>query len=169
MAFLINSTPVMVLFLALINSVAADVHYIGPTAGGIVGLVSRGKRWCSRLKAMVFSVHSRLFSFWISLLLWKLFAPESRFWRNCCGSSLFSFALSSVRSRTSVRCSSNALDLLSRFDRLFRLWPCSIDGYLNQSIISSTCSSFSFSLCWYTVSIFVLFVFFFGCLFPSLH
>jgi hypothetical protein len=40
MGLLMKSTPVLILLLAFVNSVAADTRYIGPTVGGILGLVS---------------------------------------------------------------------------------------------------------------------------------
>ena len=40
MAFLLNATPVLSLLFALINCVSAEVYYVGPTVGGILGLVS---------------------------------------------------------------------------------------------------------------------------------
>jgi len=39
MGLLMNSTPILVCLLAFVNCVAADIHYIGPTVGGIVGLI----------------------------------------------------------------------------------------------------------------------------------
>jgi hypothetical protein len=38
---MINCTPILVLLLAFVNLVSAEVYYVGPTVGGIVGLVSR--------------------------------------------------------------------------------------------------------------------------------
>lgn len=40
MAFLLHATPVLALLFALINCVSAEVYYVGPTIGGILGLVS---------------------------------------------------------------------------------------------------------------------------------
>jgi hypothetical protein len=40
MGLLMKSTPVLILLLAFVNCVAANTYYIGPTIGGIVGLVS---------------------------------------------------------------------------------------------------------------------------------
>jgi hypothetical protein len=38
-----NCTPILVLLLACVKSVAADYYYIGPTVGGVIGLVSEKK------------------------------------------------------------------------------------------------------------------------------
>ena len=38
---MINCTPILVVLLACVNLVAAEVYYVGPTIGGIVGLVRR--------------------------------------------------------------------------------------------------------------------------------
>jgi len=43
MALIINCTPILILLLACVNVVSADYYYIGPTVGGIVGLVSKNK------------------------------------------------------------------------------------------------------------------------------
>jgi hypothetical protein len=43
MGLIINCTPILVFLLTCVNSVAADYYYIGPTIGGIVGLVSKNK------------------------------------------------------------------------------------------------------------------------------
>lgn len=40
MTFLLNATPILALLLAMINCVSAEVYYVGPTVGGILGLVS---------------------------------------------------------------------------------------------------------------------------------
>lgn len=40
MGLLIKSTPILLTLLALVNCVAADAYYIGPTVGGVLGLVS---------------------------------------------------------------------------------------------------------------------------------
>jgi len=39
MGLLMKSTPVLILLLTFVNYVAADAYYIGPTIGGIVGLI----------------------------------------------------------------------------------------------------------------------------------
>ncbi|CAF1083854.1 unnamed protein product [Adineta ricciae] len=39
MSLLMKSTPILVLLLALVNCVAADYYYVGPTVGGIIGLI----------------------------------------------------------------------------------------------------------------------------------
>lgn len=43
MGLLINFTPILVLLLACADCVSAGAYYIGPTVGGIVGLVSKNK------------------------------------------------------------------------------------------------------------------------------
>jgi hypothetical protein len=40
MGLIMKSTFVFILLLAFVNCVAADTRYIGPTVGGILGLVS---------------------------------------------------------------------------------------------------------------------------------
>lgn len=40
MASLINYSAVFVFLLALVQTVAAEVYYVGPTIGGVVGVVS---------------------------------------------------------------------------------------------------------------------------------
>ncbi|CAF1317328.1 unnamed protein product [Adineta steineri] len=39
MGLLINSATLSVFLLAFVNCVAAEVYYVGPTIGGIVGLI----------------------------------------------------------------------------------------------------------------------------------
>ncbi|CAF2717943.1 unnamed protein product [Rotaria sp. Silwood2] len=39
MGLLINFASVLVLFFTCIKCVAADVYYVGPTVGGIIGLI----------------------------------------------------------------------------------------------------------------------------------
>jgi hypothetical protein len=39
MGLIINFTPILVVLLACVNLVSAEYYYIGPTVGGIVGLV----------------------------------------------------------------------------------------------------------------------------------
>jgi hypothetical protein len=41
MSLITNCTPLLVLLLACVNLVSAEVYYVGPTIGGIVGLVSK--------------------------------------------------------------------------------------------------------------------------------
>jgi hypothetical protein len=41
MGLMINFTPILVLLLNCVNLVSAEYYYIGPTVGGIVGLVSK--------------------------------------------------------------------------------------------------------------------------------
>ena len=40
MGLCIKSTPILLTLLALVNCVAADAYYIGPTVGGVLGLVN---------------------------------------------------------------------------------------------------------------------------------
>jgi len=66
MALIINFTPFLVLLLAFVNLVSADVYYVGPTIGGIVGLVSKNNSFVLLLnKKYLFTFFSRLFLFWI--------------------------------------------------------------------------------------------------------
>jgi hypothetical protein len=47
MGLLMKSAPILVFLLACVNCVAADNYYIGPTVGGILGLVSENKIYLS--------------------------------------------------------------------------------------------------------------------------
>lgn len=40
MGLCIKSIPILFTLLALVNCVAADAYYIGPTVGGVLGLVN---------------------------------------------------------------------------------------------------------------------------------
>lgn len=65
MASMIACTPVLFVLLACVNLVNAEAYYIGPTVGGIVGLVRQKKIELSNSMNCIF----RLSLFWISLLL----------------------------------------------------------------------------------------------------
>ena len=128
MGSFINTSSILVLLLALVNCVSAETYYIGPTIGGILGVVSdasEGNHGHSD------DLPFRSFSFWISSLPLKSSDRENLWSRNCSGFCLLSSSPLSVSERRCHlrRCLAS---LSSRFGRLFTLWPSSISRYLNQ-------------------------------------
>jgi hypothetical protein len=64
MASLINSASVLIFLLACVKFASAEVYYIGPTIGGIVGLVSSNDVVLFEQKNNIF-IFLRLLLFWI--------------------------------------------------------------------------------------------------------
>jgi hypothetical protein len=88
MASIMNCTPILVLLLACVKFASADAYYIGPTVGGVIGLVSEKKYFfCSFKINNIFLgfFSSRLSSFWILLLLLKFFVQPKESGKNFFG------------------------------------------------------------------------------------
>ena len=138
MGSFINTTPILILLLALVNCVSAETYYIGPTIGGILGVVSENHA-SERKHGDSDELLLRSSSFWISSLPLKSSDRANLSWRNSSGFCLLSsFPLSVSERRRRCRwmgCTLRLASFSSRFGRLFTLWPGSISRYLTQHTI----------------------------------